>query len=560
MPLFVELSIIVVIAAAFSVLMRVLKQPLVVGYILAGILVGPYFLNVLQSTEALEVFAKIGITILLFIVGLHLSPTVIKEVGKISVIAGVGQVVFTSLVGFAIAKGLNFSNIASIYIAIALTFSSTIIILKLLSDRGDLNKLYGKISVGFLLVQDIIATAILVMVSALSAEGSGGIAITLALLFIKFCIVSAALYAIVRYILPRFASFFGASQELLFLSTLAWGLSISAIFYLIGFSIEIGALLAGVLMSMTPFAYEMSSRLKPMRDFFLVLFFVFLGTQMILESLAFLFFPALIFSLFVLIGNPIIVFIIMTLLGYRKRPSFFAGLTVAQISEFSLILAGLGLTLGHINEEIVSLITLVGLITIAGSTYFILYAHKIYPRIEKFLQFLDWRSTKNVEKRIPSDTSDIYIFGYDRMGDEMVRAAKKLEKSFLVIDFNPAMIRRLEAEGIPNLYGDAQDAEFLAELGIHQASLVVSTIPDQETNTLLIRYVKNVNDKALVVAIAHTLKEAKKLYEEGASYVLMPHFIGAKYGRQIIAKHGLNGEEFASLREKHLREIERKIF
>jgi hypothetical protein len=382
----------------------------------------------------------------------------------------------------------------------------------------------------------------------------------LALLFIKFCIVSAALYAIVRYVLPRFAAFFGASQELLFLSTLAWGLSISAIFYLIGFSIEIGALLAGVLMSMTPFAYEMSSRLKPLRDFFLVLFFVFLGTQMVLESLPFIFFPALIFSLFVLIGNPIIVFIIMTLLGYRKRPSFFAGLTVAQISEFSLILAGLGLTLGHINEEVVSLITLVGLITIAGSTYFILYAHKIYPRIEKFLQFLDWRRSKNVEKRIPSDTSDIYIFGYDRMGDEMVRAANKLEKSFLVVDFNPAMIRQLEKGGIPNLYGDAQDAEFLAELDIHQASLIVSTIPDQETNILLIRYVKNVNDKALVVAVAHTLKEAKKLYEEGASYVLMPYFIGAKYGRQIIGKHGLDQEEFAVLREKHLREIERKMF
>ncbi|MEZ4156466.1 MAG: cation:proton antiporter [Candidatus Paceibacterota bacterium] len=559
MTIFVELTAVLIVAAVFAVIMRLFKQPLVVGYILAGILAGPYFLNILQSHEAFEVFSKVGIAILLFIVGVHLSPEVIKEVGKVSLIAGTGQVLFTSAIGYAIARALGFATTPSIYIAIALTFSSTIIILKLLSDRGDLHKLYGKISIGFLLIQDIIATLILVVVSAISASAGEGVAGTLLLLMGKLLVVCFALYLLVRFVLPRFGNFFASSQELLFLSTLAWGLSIATVFYLIGFSIEIGALLAGVLMSIAPFAYEMSSRLKPLRDFFLVLFFVFLGSQMVIESIGALMVPAIILSLFVLIGNPLIVFILMTLLGYRKRPSFFAGLTVAQISEFSLILAGLGLSVGHINQEVVSIITLVGLFTIAGSTYFILYAHKIYPYLENYLRFFDWRSKKKTEKRRKDKAAEVVIFGHGRMGSEIARGVKRLEKELLVVDFNPKEVANLNQQGIKNRYGDMEDVEFLAELGLDEANIVISTIPSKEANLLLLRYVKELDKKIFVVLVADTLAQAKHLYEKGADYVLIPHAISAKYGRHIVRQFHKDSSELSALKEKHIKNIEARL-
>src|SRR3989344_4055658 len=423
MTLFVELSLLVVVATLISLVMKLLKQPLVVGYIAAGILVGPYAFNILQAHQEVELFSKIGVAILLFIVGLMLNPDVMREVGKVSIVTGIGQVIFTSLIGFLIIYALGFEMITALYIGVALTFSSTIIILKLLSDKGDIQKLYGKIAIGLLLVQDVIAVVFLLIITVLgaalvttSAAFSGDVVSEILMLLGKGVLIVVLLYLVSRYVLPSVLKFVAGYQEVLFIFSLAWGLGISSLFYTLGFSIEIGALAAGVTLAASPAAYEIASRMKPLRDFFIMLFFILLGSQIIISEISVLLMPAVVLSVFVLVGNPLIVFVLMNLLGYRARTSFMVGLTVAQISEFSLILVALGYSFGHVSKEIVSLVTLVGIITIAASTYLILYADRIYLWFKSVLHLFMIRKSPTRELAPRKDQAYIIIFGYVTWG------------------------------------------------------------------------------------------------------------------------------------------------
>ncbi|MCR4264501.1 MAG: cation:proton antiporter [Candidatus Roizmanbacteria bacterium] len=559
MDIFTEITIIVAIAAGISLVMRLLRQPLIVGYILAGIIAGPYVLNVLQSTEHVELFSKIGITVLLFIVGLNLNPQVIKELGKVSLVTGIGQILITSAVGFGIAMLLGIERIGALYLSIALTLSSTIIILKLLSDRGDLNKLYGRIAIGFLIVQDIIASLILLLISTFSSTAGADVTTLVLFLLVKLLIVLCSLYLVSSYIIPSVIKFAAKSQELLFLFSLAWGLGLAVVLYLIGFSVEIGALVAGVVLSVTPYAYEIGSRLRPLRDFFIVLFFILLGSQMAFDKVGDLIIPAVLFSVFVLIGNPIILIVLLNLLGFKRRTSFMAGLTVAQISEFSLILASLGFNMGHISRDVLSLITMVGLITIAGSTYFILYADKIYPRVEGLLKRLQLLPEKKKEQSGLRDTFDCILFGYDRVGEDFIKVFSKMEASYIVVDYNPVSVQRLNEKGIPNRYGDAEDVEFLDELNLSKAKLVLSTIPDHATNVLLVRKAGMLNKKIISIIIAQTMQQAQTLYAAGATYVLMPHYLGARYASHMIARFGLEKRAYTEEKEKHIEHINRKL-
>jgi Kef-type K+ transport system membrane component KefB len=534
----VELSLLLVLATVVSLIAKLLRQPLVVGFIITGILAGPFGLNLIHSSEELEVFSQIGIIFLLFIVGLHLNPKIIGEVGKVSLVTGIGQIVFTSVVGFFIATFLGIDRVAALYVAIALTFSSTIIVLKLLSDRGDLQKLYAKIAIGFLLVQDIVATLILIVVGIVAQSNSGSAAMIIGLTLLKGVGIFIALLLITTFVLPRLTKFLAGSQELLFIFSAAWGLALATVFSVIGFSMEIGALVAGVTLASTTFADEMASRLKPLRDLFILIFFILLGSQMVVSDIGSLLLPAILLSVFVLVGNPIIVIMLMNLLGYSRKTGFMAGLTVAQISEFSLILGALGFQVGHLSQETLSLITLVGLITIAGSTYLILYADKLYPALSKFLSAIELVKRKPTESTKNIKTAQIYLFGYDRVGSYFVQAFNRLKLPFVVIDFNPASIERLESLGIPCMYGDASDPEFLDDLPFDQVKLCVSTIPDFSTNALIQQFVNNTSSHAITVLLAFDAAEAKQLYQQGTSYVLLPHYIGAKHVASMIARFG----------------------
>ncbi len=554
MEIFIELSIIICITVLIAGIMRLLKQPLIIGYIFAGIVVSPYFLNIVQSTETIKVFSQIGVALLLFIIGLSLSPKIIKEVGKVSLITGIGQIIFTSFFGFLISRLLGFSVIVSLYIAIALTFSSTIIIMKLLSDKKDLEKLYGKISIGFLLVQDIFVIILLMVISSFSGNLSldslsFGSILSGILLIVGFILISV-------YVLPILSKFFAKSQEFLFLFSIGWGMGLAALFYSIGFSMEIGALVAGIALSMSPFHYEISSKMRPLRDFFVILFFILLGSQMVFGNISSLLIPAIIFSLFILIGNPLIVMILMGLLGYKKKVSFQAGFTVAQISEFSLILIALGVSSGHLTGEILSLVTIVGLITISGSTYLILYSDKIYPYLSKYLSIFERKKVRETEQK--SKDYDILLLGYNRIGYDLLESFKKLKKKSLVIDYNPETILGLSKKGVECRYGDLDDEEFLSELNLTKTKMIISTIPEFETNLLIIKKIRQKNKKSVVIVVSHNIEEANLLYDSGATYVIMPHFLGGIHASMMINKYGLNLNRFLDEGKKHRKQLKIK--
>ena len=288
---------------------RMLKQPLIIGYIAAGIILGPNLLNVVESKDAISTFAQLGIVILLFMVGLNLSPKVFREVGKVSLLTGLGQIVFTSLLSFFISYSLGYSIINSAYIAIALTFSSTIIIMKILSDKGDIDTLYGRISIGFLLVQDVIAMILLALISSFSAKSTDD---SLSILGMGAIVgVIALLIPISIHVFPKIMKSVAKSQEYLLLFSFGWCLLLAVTFHKLNFSMEIGALLAGVTLSISPYRHEIVSKMKPLRDFFIFLFFISLGSNMIFSNLEGNIMPIIIFSIFILIGKPLIMLIIM---------------------------------------------------------------------------------------------------------------------------------------------------------------------------------------------------------------------------------------------------------
>ncbi|MEK6934601.1 MAG: cation:proton antiporter, partial [Nanoarchaeota archaeon] len=507
------------------------------------------------STDTIAIFSQMGVVLLLFIVGLNLSPRVIKEVGKVSLVTGIGQIIFTSLIGFFISRLLGFSIIVSLYIAIALTFSSTIIIMKLLSDKKDLDKLYGKISIGFLLVQDIFVIILLMIIPSFS-RGSGLSNLTLTGVLWGILLIGT-LVLISIYVLPNLSKFFARSQEFLFLFSIGWGLGLAAVFFYMGLSLEVGALIAGVALSMSPYHYEISSKMRPLRDFFIILFFILLGSQMVFGNINQFIIPALIFSLFILIGNPLIVMILMGLLGYKKKIGFQAGLTVAQISEFSLILIALGIKVGHLSNEILSLVTIVGLITIASSTYLILYSDRIYPYLASYLSIFERKKTKE-DKQDKLKDYDVILFGCNRVGYDFLNVFRKMGKKFLVVDYDPELITELTKKKINCRYGDIGDSEFLDELDLSKLKMAVSTTPDFETNLLLIDKIRQVNKKAIIMVVSHNIDESNTLYNKGATYVIMPHFLGADYASMMIMKYGFSKKKFLSEKKKQLASLKNR--
>jgi Kef-type K+ transport system membrane component KefB len=548
MDTFTELSLIIAVGVAVSLFMRLIRQPLTIGYILTGVLVGPAAMDLIHSKETIDVFSEFGIALLLLIVGLGLNPRVIKEVGKIAAYIALVKVLVVTVSGYVLSKFLGFTTTEALYIGIGLSFSSTIIILKLLTDKKEQTRLYGKVAIGYLLVEDIIATLILIGVSA---SGNGGVNIsTFTSLLLKSSAILAALLVIRSFLLPRLSNLIAKSQEFLFLFAIGWGLGIAAIFAQAGFSLEIGALIAGVMLASMPYATEISSRLKPLRDFFIVLFFVSLGSHLDTGSILEVLPNAAILSILVLVGNPLVVMSVMGLSGYTKKTSFKAGLTGAQISEFSLILLLLAVSLGQVDQSITTLLTVIAFVTIAVSTYTIAYSDQLYGFFEKYIRMFERSKTKEV--RDSGHHYDLVLLGYQKGGHEFVRVFDSLGKKYVVVDYDPNIIDQLEHKQINFVYGDVTDLELLEEVNLSHAKLIVSTITDFPTNNFLAKWLEKENQHAVFICNADTVEEAGELYELGAAYVMLPHYIGSEKIGAFIKKSGLKKTEFKKYRERHL--------
>lgn len=554
MNVFFEIASILGITVGVSWLMQKLKQPLVLAYVVSGFVVGPGVLGLLHSHEIFELLSKLGITALLFIVGLSLSPKVIKDVGPVSVAAGLGQIGFTSIFGFFIALVLGYDWISSAYIATALTFSSTIIMLKYLQDRQDLGTLYGRISTGILLVQDLAAVVVLVIVTALSS-GAGNAQMA-GIVVVKAALLGILIAFAARVALPALTKSFALSQEFLLIFSIAWGAGIAALFQWSGFSIEMGALAAGVALSTSPYHFEISSKMKVLRDFFVAIFFIVLGASVSFAGSNGLFWPSVIFSLFVLVGNPFIMMVIMGAMGYSRNVSFRTGIGMAQISEFSLVLVLLAFQLGHISRDVVSLITLVGVITIAASSYMLSNADRLYEWLKGSLSIFERRQPK--PEFVSQQSFDAILFGCHRLGKDFLPILRKQAMEYLIVDYDPATIDDLKRQGIPARYGDAGDHEFIEELDFQKMKLFLTTIPDLETNRYLTRKLRKESPQGIAIVMAHAADEALLLYEDGADYVILPHFLGGNYAALLLDRFGLDRGEFSQEKTKHLSHLQKR--
>ncbi len=547
--IFLQLSMVLAVAAGVSIVMRLLRQPLIVGYILTGMLVGPAVLNLIQNREAFHSFSEIGIALLLFIVGLGLNVGVIRATGKPVIAVFLANVAVMMLVGFGAAELFGLTLTEGLIAGLGLLFSSTIVIIKSLNDKREQNRLYGQIAIGVILVEDIVATLALLFVAAASKGGASSH--ELVQLLGWGMILTAGLVFAGGFVLPRVAKFFAHSQELLFTFALAWGFGVAALFDIAGFSLEVGALFAGVSLASLPYAQEISTRLKPLRDFFLVLFFISLGEQLELHNIQSAIVPALIFSAAAIAIKPLAVMTSMGMLGYTKQTGFKAGIHLSQISEFSVILAVLAYNKGIVSDQLISIMTLTALITIGVSTYLMKYDDSLYKRFADRLSIFERRKPKVVEKKAHAGY-ELLLFGYHKGGHEFVRAFREMDKPYLVVDYDPEVVETMEAQHIHHLYGDATDYELLEEIGVKKAKMVVSTIPDYETNNVLLGYLLKENKRVIFICHAEDYDDAAKLYEHGAAYVILPHFIGNEQISHFIRRNGHDKAAFDAYREKHL--------
>jgi len=534
---------------------RFLKQPLIVSYIITGLIISVGIGNV-YDFSILESFAHLGAILLLFLVGLGLNPELVREMSRTAFLTGLWQIIFTSVLGYLIGVALGFSEITSLYLAVAFTFSSTVIVVKLLHERKDEETLYGRIVIGLLLVQDLVAMIFLIFVSAFSKIGEGGIGSLMSLSLFNLSAITLCSFILGYYIIPKVDKIFAKSSEALFIFSLTVCFAVVAAFYLLDFPIEIGALLAGVILASSPYQREIASRIKPLRDFFLVIFFVMLGFSMNLESITQFWKEAAVFSVFILIGNPLVMMVVMRLLGYSKKTGFYSGLAVAQISEFSLVLLSLGATLNHIDQAMVSFGTLVGLITITVSSYMIFYADKLYNILKDYLFIFDVKEAKEKEEKKKQKNYGVVVFGFHRLGGGILKYLKKTRTSILVVDYDPEVVEDLKRKKIDTQFGDASDLSFLETLPLRKAKLVVSTIPEMEDNLTILKYLKKIKAGAATIVVAEYYEDAKKLYREGAEYVVMPPHLGRRYIGELVGQLRFDKKKYSHERKRHLKEIE----
>ncbi len=522
---FSELALLLVIAAASGAVALRLRQPVLIAYIVVGIVVGPAVLGLVSAHDQIDLLAQMGIAVLLFLVGLKLDLAHVRHIGPVALATGLGQLGFTIAIGFGLVLLLGRTPLEALYVAVALTFSSTIIIVKLLSDKREIDALHGRIAVGFLIVQDLAVVLAMMVVSALGGGGDGPAEVILSLLW-RVALAAAALYLLMRHVLPRAVALMARSQELLLIFAVAWGVGLAALGDWVGFSKEAGAFLAGFSLASTSYRDAISARVTGIRDFLLLFFFIDLGARLDFSTLGGELWPAVLLALFVLIGNPLIVMAIMGYMGYRKRTGFLAGLTVAQISEFSIIFIAMGISLGHVGTQTLGLVTLVGVTTIGVSTYMILYSHPLYERLAPWLGLFERRNPyrelgagQGVES---TRFTDVIVFGLGRYGGRLAQGLQEAGLAVAGVDFDPETVQAWRHRGLSVRYGDATEAGLLESLPLAECTWVISTLPDLASNRGLLQTLQAHQYTGELAIVARADEDGLQLKKLGVPTVIYP--------------------------------------
>ncbi len=525
-----ELAAVILVAAAFGFLAKLFRQPIVLAYLLAGLFIG-YF-RFIPIPAFSSVFSELGIMFLLFLVGLEINYDSFRTVGKSALVIGLAQILLTFGLGYWVTQLLHFGPVPGAYVAIALTFSSTILAVKILTEKKELHSLHGRIAIGILLIQDVVAILLLVLLAGLEA-GQGFSALAVIGTVAKSILLFGFMLWLGRSVLPHLFDRVARSAELLFVITLAWVFLVAAFVSKIGFSTSIAGFLAGLALANSSEHYEIASRFRPLRDFFLLLFFVVLGASVASASLNGLALPVLILTLFVLIATPLVVLAVMGILGYRHRTGFMTGMVIAQTSEFSLVLVALGARLGHLPENMVSLVTAVAILTFVISGYLALHGERFFRRASPFLRLFERKEPLEDGAWEKELAQPIILVGAHRTGQSILTHIPAEE--LLVIDADPEVIKDMRRQGIEHLLGDIRDADVFERANFPHARLAISTSPDLEDNLYLLEQLNLLDSRPKAVVRAETEADAHRLYAAGADYVLLPQFTAGQYLGKSIA-------------------------
>lgn len=545
---FFELGIMLLIATAIGFVMRVFKQPLIPAYIITGILIGPLVLGLIKDSNLIFSLSQIGIAFLIFTAGLEIQFRKLKEVGNVSIVTGFLEVIILFLISFFIMGWLGISGKAPIYIGLIVAFSSTMVIVKLLADKDELDTLHGRILIGILVVQDIAAIiALSILLSDLTLE-------SLIWLLAKALIFIVLAFILAKIVNPVFRVAAKNTEFLLLVSmSFLFLLTIGASFA--GLSLIIGAFFAGVILANSDYKVEIEGKMGPLREFFALIFFVALGMQLKLIHQEFFSLFLICFALIVII-KPLVTMIVVKMFGYEKRTAFFIGNALAQTSEFSLIIVTLGLNANHISQELFSTLVLITVLTMYLTNYLINYENGLYRIFGWVLKPFNFVTIKKYNSIKDYYSPKIIIFGCHRMGSLLLKEFEKENKQVLIVDHNPQIIRSLKEKKMQCIYGDFMNEEVFARINFNETEMVISTIADVDDNLLLLKKIKRANSKTLVFIIAKRISEAKRLYSAGADYVILPMVIGGQRGYELIKKINNNKSLIKEIKKEHIRYLD----
>jgi Kef-type K+ transport system membrane component KefB len=549
-----EIGMILIFATILAFVVRLFKQPLTPAYILAGLILGPLGLGVIRDPESIKALSEFGIAFLLFAVGLEINIKKLKDIGLAASLGGLIQVVVMYFVGYILSLKLGFSNFEAIILGIVIAFSSTMMVIKLLSDSEQLDTLHGRIILGILLVQDILIIVVLSLLT--TAENFSPYLILFALL--RGAVLFAVAYLASKFIFPKLFGFAARSKELLFLTSLTI-LFIFALFaHYLSFSVAIGAFVAGVALANLPYHFDIVGKVNPLKSFFATLFFVSLGMQLTTISSEFMF-RILWMVLAIVIIKPILIYLLVSLFGYEKRTSFFSGLSLGQVSEFSLILIVMPFVVGAISQEVFSTIILLTIITMILTSYLFEFQYPIYLFFSPILSFIDnmipVKKKKVLEYTPKGKKIDVLLIGKHRMGSIFYSTLEKLKRKVIVLDNNPDVIKRLLANKIPCIYGNMSNREVLEKIKIKTLKTVISTVPNTRDNLFLIRYIKNKNKKINIIVTANHVHQAQMLYHAGADYVILPHIISGEKVASMLKKSTKNKKYFEKIKNRNIKHL-----
>jgi len=552
--IFFDIGIMIIIATVGGYLAKILKQPLIPAYILTGFLIGPVGMGWITDANTIKTLAEIGIAFLLFVVGMELDLKRLRDIGKIASIGATVQILSLFFFGFILAHFMGFQLKEAVYIGVILSFSSTMVVVKLLSDKRELDTLHGRIIIGILLMEDIFA--ILALSALSSTEFSAGF---VAISILKGISILALAVFSSKFIFPSLFKYAARSQEILFLLGITVCFSFSMIAHFLGFSIIMGAFVAGVAIGNLPYHIEIIGKIKPLRDFFGTLFFVSLGMELVLGSISRLITPLIIFVIFIVLFKPLLITTITGLFNYTRRTSFLTSISLAQTSEFSLIIVSQALLLGHISEDIFTFAILLAIITITLTSYLIKHENSLYSLLGPHLRIFESTKAKKDMEYLPEKKDyDIVLVGYNRIGYSIVNTVKRIKKSLLVVDFNPDIIRMMKKGKVACFYGDIGDIEVLDRVNFKKAQIVISTVPDLQDSMLLIKKVKEVNEKIPIFVTASHVDDALTLYDMGADYVIMPHFLGGDHVSLILEDITSDINKMITTKLIHIKELKNR--